>query len=196
MRRRPGGVPGAPVPGAAEGGGHPAPRQGFRTRRDGAPRPGVAGKGRGSPPYLRVPGRAQPPPPGPLIHHRRVRRPGQAPGLRPPAPLAGSKARERRARAGGSRLRGNGESAGKGKRGQRAGRTGPQDTTQPFPAAATRWQARPFRSAKTAKTATAPTYSPQARPQPPEAYRNGVTSKRRRKPRKKPIRSLRGGAAR
>lgn len=194
MQRRPGGVPGAVVPAAAEreprgrASGRAAtglPFQVWRDKVTSLPE----GPGPCSGPAARA---AHPPPQGaPPTRHR-----PRDSGLQPPAPGAGGGARERRARAAGSRLRRNRGTAGKGKRGQRAGPTGPQDGMQPFPAAATRRQARPFRSAKTAKTATAPTYSTQARPQAPVAYRNEATPKRGRKPRKKPIRSLRGGATR
>lgn len=149
-----------------------------------------------SSPYLRDPGRAQAPPPGPLIRHRRLRRPHTGPGT--PASSAQGRLRGQGAsrKSCRSRLGRNGAPAGNGKRGKRAGPTGPQDSMQLFPVAATGRKARPFRSAETAKTATAPTYSIQARPQAPIAYRNGATSKRGGKPRKKPIRSLRGGATR
>lgn len=61
-------------------------------QRDGAPSPAVGLRdarrrgypsrcgGRTSSPYLRDPGRAQAPPPGPLIRHRRLRRPHTGPG--------------------------------------------------------------------------------------------------------------------
>lgn len=177
-------------------------------KRVGAPSPAVGlqdGRRRGSPSrcggkrfpsYLRAPGRAQAPQPGPLIRHRRERRRGAGPGS-----LASS------ARG---RLRGQGASRksrwqpapqkwGAGRKGEtrsahRAHR--PPKSKQPLRAAATGKQQRPFRWAKTAKTATAPTYSTQARPQTPVAYRNGAPPKRGRKLREKPIRSLRGGATR
>lgn len=149
-------------------------------RRGGAPRavgfhragigpPSSCGRiGRGSPPYLRAPGRSQAPPPGRPIRCSGCADRAGAPGFRPPVRGADNGAGERRARAEGGGLHGNRGKLASSRVFSSSGPQGPPAPRTPCSPCQLQQpgrQERPFLSAKTTKTSTVPTCSAQARPQ-------------------------------
>ena len=120
------GRPWSAGPAAATRWRRPTPRRASGPRRPGG--------GRGPPPYLRAPGRAQAPPPGSLIRQRSEptwHRPGDS-GLQRPGPAAGPGSVAQEPRAAGPAETGDGR-----ERAVSAPGPPPPRQRQPFPAAAT-----------------------------------------------------------